>query len=345
MASGIRPARRRYAAQRPRVQRSRASLSDWAAIPIDDPAADANGDATERNYRSFPSPPVNCPNRRRNPVAAGIASTRLKSKRRDGRPWPWPPRWPCWARSWRCSSGAQVIEVGRAERQQRHASRMAASFRSIRESRLRISSAQERARGLARTRPRVGCPAGGKGSSRPVRGPRRSDAGACAVGTQFGVEQSREGVVVTVAEEEGELLAATRRQAAVPVRFESSRAAEVLLSAGQQVIVTRRGSAEAVRTVDTERELAWVAGSWFSITTALRTWSKSSTVTTSCRSTSASRSCAALRERGFRRVRAGVVHRVHAVVAPGECSPGRTGHHDRVGALTSVLAGIAERAE
>jgi transmembrane sensor len=36
--------------------------------------------------------------------------------------------------------------------------------------------------------------------------------------------------------------------------------AEVLLSAGQQVIVPRRGPARAVRSVDTDRELAWLAG-------------------------------------------------------------------------------------
>ncbi len=44
------------------------------------------------------------------------------------------------------------------------------------------------------------------------------------------------------------------------MRAEPGAGAEVLLSAGQQVIVPRRGPAKAVRAVDTDRELAWVAG-------------------------------------------------------------------------------------
>jgi transmembrane sensor len=95
------------------------------------------------------------------------------------------------------------------------------------------------------------------------------------VGTQFGVEQSREGIVVTVAEGKVAVLArdasrdgAAKRDGAgsapPPVgpagTSGSAAGAEVLLSAGEQVIVPRRGPAEAVRAVDTDRELAWVAG-------------------------------------------------------------------------------------
>jgi transmembrane sensor len=96
-----------------------------------------------------------------------------------------------------------------------------------------------------------------------------------AVGTQFGVEEAREGVVVTVAEGKvavlpREVSAAADTSSRNPGRDEPRSGAalptaghppaELLLSAGQQVIVPRRGPAEAVRAVDTDRELAWVAG-------------------------------------------------------------------------------------
>jgi transmembrane sensor len=162
---------------------------------------------------------------------------------------------------------AEVIDTGRAER--RSVTLADGSVVQIDpESRLRVRLRRherdvtlERGRALFRV---------AKDSERPfiVR------AGATqvrAVGTQFGVEQSREGIVVTVAEGKVAVLpgeAATERgntrsdppPAGRSATAHARAAAEVLLSAGQQVIVSRRGPAEAVRAVDTNRELAWVAG-------------------------------------------------------------------------------------
>lgn len=161
---------------------------------------------------------------------------------------------------------AQVIETGRAER--RSVTLADGSVLQIDpESRLRIrlrkherDIALERGRALFRV---------AHDSTRPfiVR------AGATqvrAVGTQFGVEQAREGIVVTVAE--GKVAVRPRDESLMPNLSsgpppagrpgapEPGATAEVLLSAGQQVIVPRRGPAKAVRAVDTDRELAWVAG-------------------------------------------------------------------------------------
>lgn len=161
---------------------------------------------------------------------------------------------------------AQVIETGRAER--RSVTLADGSVLQIDpESRLRIrlrkherDIALERGRALFRV---------AHDSTRPfiVR------AGATqvrAVGTQFGVEQGREGIVVTVAE--GKVAVRPRDESLMPNlssgpppagrpgALEPGATAEVLLSAGQQVIVPRRGPAKAVRAVDTDRELAWVAG-------------------------------------------------------------------------------------
>jgi len=149
----------------------------------------------------------------------------------------------------------QVIETGRAER--RSVTLADGSVIQIDpESRLRIRLGNEerdvsleRGRALFRV---------AKDPSRPFV-VRAEAAQVRAIGTQFGVEQSRAGVVVTVAEGKvavgSDLPPGSRSGATSP-----SRTAEVLLTAGQQVIVTRRGSAEPVRTVDTDRELAWVAG-------------------------------------------------------------------------------------
>lgn len=149
----------------------------------------------------------------------------------------------------------QVIETGRAER--RSVTLADGSVIQIDpESRLRIRLGKEE-RDVSLEQ--------GRALFRVARDPSRpfvvraEAAQVRAIGTQFGVEQSRAGVVVTVAE--GKVAVGSdpppgsRSGATSP-----SRTAEVLLTAGQQVIVTRRGSAEPVRTVDTERELAWVAG-------------------------------------------------------------------------------------
>jgi transmembrane sensor len=166
---------------------------------------------------------------------------------------------------------AQVIETGRAER--RSVTLADGSVLQIDpESRLRIRlRKQERDISLEHGRAlfRVA-----HDTARPFI----VHAGAAqvrAVGTQFGVEEAREGVVVTVAE--GKVAVLPRDASAAPDTVsrnpghdEAGRGAlsptagrspaELLLSAGQQVIVPRRGPAEAVRTVDTDRELAWVAG-------------------------------------------------------------------------------------
>jgi transmembrane sensor len=167
--------------------------------------------------------------------------------------------------------GTQVIETGRAER--RSITLADGSVLQIDpESRLRIRlTQQERDVSLERGRAHFRV---AKDPSRPFV-VRAEATQVRAVGTQFGVEQSREGIVVTVAEGKVAVLArdasrdgAAKRDGAgsapPPVgpagTSGSAAGAEVLLSAGEQVIVPRRGPAEAVRAVDTDRELAWVAG-------------------------------------------------------------------------------------
>ena len=162
---------------------------------------------------------------------------------------------------------AQVIETGRAER--RTVTLADGSVLQIDpESRLRIRlQKQQRDVSLERGRAlfRVA-----HDTSRPFvvqAGPTR----VRAVGTEFGVEQGREGIVVTVAEgkvavspRDGPADDTSRSGSAAPPAGQPATgrgsSAEVLLSAGQQVIVPRRGPARAVRAVDTNRELAWVAG-------------------------------------------------------------------------------------
>ena len=86
-----------------------------------------------------------------------------------------------------------------------------------------------------------------------------------AVGTAFGVERNKEGVVVTVAEgkvavraarEEGDAPQAGSPQSAAG----TARPGVVFLTAGKQVVVQRSGDAEPVRDVDTSRALAWSEG-------------------------------------------------------------------------------------
>jgi transmembrane sensor len=161
---------------------------------------------------------------------------------------------------------AQVIETGRAER--RSVTLADGSVVQVDpESRLRIrlekrqrDVALERGRALFRV---------AKDPSRPFV-VRAEATQVRAVGTQFGVEQAREGIVVTVAEGKVAVLSPERSEdrgnssaTAPPAGHPATGrgpGAEVLLTAGQQVIVPRRGPAKAVRAVDTDRELAWVAG-------------------------------------------------------------------------------------
>ena len=161
---------------------------------------------------------------------------------------------------------AQVIETGRAER--RSVTLADGSVLQIDpESRLRIrlekherNVSLERGRALFRVAQDRERPFSVRADATLVR----------AVGTQFGVEQGREGIVVTVAEGKVAVLprdvaTLTNMSSGPPPAGRSgsgvpASSAEVLLSAGQQVIVPRRGPAAAVRAVDTDRELAWVAG-------------------------------------------------------------------------------------
>ena len=163
---------------------------------------------------------------------------------------------------------AQIIETGRAER--RSVTLADGSVLQIDpESRLRIRLRKEQ-RDVSLER--------GRALFRVAKDPARPfvvHAGVTqvrAVGTQFGVEQAREGIVVTVAEgkvavlpRDGGTDRGNTSGGSVPPAGSSTAAergsnAEVLLTAGQQVIVPRRGPAAAVRAVDTDRELAWVAG-------------------------------------------------------------------------------------
>jgi transmembrane sensor len=95
-----------------------------------------------------------------------------------------------------------------------------------------------------------------------------------AVGTAFGVEHRDQGVIVTVAEGKvgvyasevparQELKESSTTGAAAPALtwIESGgRPTEVLLTAGQQVRMPSSGTAEPVRKVNSDRELAWAKG-------------------------------------------------------------------------------------
>jgi transmembrane sensor len=90
-----------------------------------------------------------------------------------------------------------------------------------------------------------------------------------AVGTAFGVESSKRGVVVTVAE--GSV--AVGRGAVMPISSVSPEngrpafsagqdalASEILVTAGQQITVQSSGAMDRVRAVDAARALAWAQG-------------------------------------------------------------------------------------
>jgi transmembrane sensor len=102
-----------------------------------------------------------------------------------------------------------------------------------------------------------------------------------AVGTAFGVERQKQGVMVTVAEGKVAVFqtdsaepppgpgdhsntsephpSAAREKKGVR-RFPVPRAAEVLLTAGEQVTMESSGAAEPVHKVDSDRKLAWAKG-------------------------------------------------------------------------------------
>lgn len=73
-----------------------------------------------------------------------------------------------------------------------------------------------------------------------------------AIGTAFAVERQHDGVRVTVAE--------GRVTVFSPELQESGSQATPILSANEQTIIQRSGVAQAVRKVDTSRELAWAEG-------------------------------------------------------------------------------------
>jgi transmembrane sensor len=104
-----------------------------------------------------------------------------------------------------------------------------------------------------------------------------------AVGTAFGVERQKQGVMVTVAE--GKVAVFQTGSAQPPpglgdnsktsqarntatespgteilMKFAPPPAAEVLLTAGEQVTIQSSGTAEPVRKVDSDRKLAWAKG-------------------------------------------------------------------------------------
>jgi transmembrane sensor len=81
-----------------------------------------------------------------------------------------------------------------------------------------------------------------------------------AVGTAFGVERQKEGVVVTVSEGK---VAVTEAPPSALVAFTSKPAIPrpaLALIAGQQVTVPTSGVAQSVKKVDSGRELAWADG-------------------------------------------------------------------------------------
>jgi transmembrane sensor len=119
----------------------------------------------------------------------------------------------------------------------------------------------------------------GRALFRVAKDPRRpfvvstDHASVRAVGTAFGVESMQQGVVITVAE--GTVAvgrASGKRQAHTPLpespdegRAEpgaapDTAASEILVSAGQQVVVQSSGAMDSVRSVDAARALAWSQG-------------------------------------------------------------------------------------
>lgn len=80
-----------------------------------------------------------------------------------------------------------------------------------------------------------------------------------AVGTAFGVERHKEGVVVTVAEGKVAVEGALPVNA-LPPSGEAPNGKGILLVANEQVTVQPAAPASRVRKVDSERELAWADG-------------------------------------------------------------------------------------
>lgn len=78
-----------------------------------------------------------------------------------------------------------------------------------------------------------------------------------AVGTAFAVERKDQGVTVTVAE--GKVAITSSSSGAAQPKAQLRESAP-LLSANEQITVQRSGSAQAVRKVDSHRELAWSEG-------------------------------------------------------------------------------------
>ncbi len=185
------------------------------------------------------------------------------------RPSPWPQPWRCSVSSSRSSSAPRsskpVAPSGAASR-----SRMAASCRSIRSRGCAFACRSTSARRLPRTR---SCPVPrGARSHAPLRGPRRArrrcgpsaPSSAWSRRAKASSSPSAEGKVAVLPRDVGRGPRRRERLRSPPAgragQPSAGAAAEVLLTAGQQVIVPRRGPAEAVQAVDTDRELAWVAG-------------------------------------------------------------------------------------
>jgi len=170
-------------------------------------------------------------------------------------------------------AGAQVIETGRGER--REVTLADGSALQIDpETRLRIRY-KERARDVRLDKGRALFKVA-KDAQRPFV-VNTDHTQVQALGTVFGVEREPVGTVVTVAE--GRVaVAPTASTESRPARSttpangtgesaaggsatpSSARAGQVLLEAGEQVVVPRRGVADAVKKVNSERALAWAEG-------------------------------------------------------------------------------------
>jgi transmembrane sensor len=87
-----------------------------------------------------------------------------------------------------------------------------------------------------------------------------------AVGTAFGVERAKQGILVTVAEGKVGVFVSEISAPVLPAlpitsqELPSHAPKEVLLTAGQQVRAPSTGSVGPIRKVDSERELAWAKG-------------------------------------------------------------------------------------
>lgn len=81
-----------------------------------------------------------------------------------------------------------------------------------------------------------------------------------AVGTAFGVESSKRGVVVTVSEGRVAVMRSEGGEAPSVDATLASSSTEILLTAGQQLTMPNAGAVDPVRAVDTARALAWADG-------------------------------------------------------------------------------------